>query len=146
MKALSFPKTARLLRPGDYGKVFDNVQVRVPHRHFLLLATPNGLGHARVGLVFSKKNLKLAVQRNRVKRLVRETFRQQQELPSLDIIVLGRQGLADLENPKLHPILNELWRRLKRKSSSQNESADPPASQVSASSSSQPSGVSKGKG
>lgn len=147
MKALSFPKTARLLRPGDYGKVFDNVQVRVPHRHFLLLATPNELGHARVGLVFSKKNLKLAVQRNRVKRLVRETFRQQQQdLPSLDIIVLGRQGLANIENPELRSILDELWRRLKRKASSQSGSAEQPAHQASSPPSTRPTGVSKGTG
>ncbi|SFL93576.1 ribonuclease P protein component [Marinobacter zhejiangensis] len=124
MKALSFPKNVRLLRPGDYGKVFDNVQVRVPHRHFLLLATPNQLGYARVGLVFSKKNLKLAVQRNRIKRLVRETFRQQSDLPSLDIVVLGRQGLASIENPQLHSILNELWHRLKRKAQPEHPRPD----------------------
>lgn len=125
MKALSFPKNARLLRPRDYAGVFDNVQVRVPHRHFLLLATSNNLGHARIGLVFSKKNLKHAVQRNRVKRLVRETFRQQTDLPSLDIVVLGRQGLASVENPKLHSFLDDLWRRLKRKAQPAPAHPDP---------------------
>jgi len=66
MKALSFPKSSRLLTPKDYAKVFDDVQIRVPHRNFLILATSNARGHARIGLVFSKKNLKLAVQRNRI--------------------------------------------------------------------------------
>ena len=98
MKALTFPKSSRLLKPSDYGKVFDDVQLRVPHRHFLILATPNTLGHARIGLVFSKKNLKLAVQRNRVKRRVRETFRHEWEYPALDIVVLGRRGLTELDN------------------------------------------------
>ncbi|WP_083329231.1 ribonuclease P protein component [Marinobacter salinus] len=115
MKALNFPKSHRLLRPADYGKVFDDVQLKVPHRNFLILATPNKLGHARVGLIFSKKNLKLAVQRNRIKRQVRETFRHQTDLPALDIIVLGRQGLADLENPLVRDSLNDLWRRLLKK-------------------------------
>lgn len=115
MKALSFPKSSRLLTPKDYGKVFDDVQIRVPHRNFLLLASSNDCGHARVGLVFSKKNLKLAVQRNRVKRRIRETFRLQTELPDLDIIVLGRKGLADIENSALNAILDDLWSRLKRK-------------------------------
>ncbi|OEY66135.1 ribonuclease P protein component [Marinobacter sp. X15-166B] len=118
MKASGFPKTARLLKPRDYSEVFSNVQVRVPHKHFLILATPNALGHARIGLVFSKKHLKLAVQRNRVKRVVRETFRLQPALPSLDIVVLGRQGLAAVDNPELHTILNELWQRLVRKARS----------------------------
>ncbi|KEF30409.1 MAG: ribonuclease P protein component [Gammaproteobacteria bacterium] len=115
MKALTFPKSHRLLRPGDYGKVFDDVQLKVPHRNFLVLATPNSLGHARVGLIFSKKNLKLAVQRNRIKRQVRESFRQQVDLPGLDVVVLGRQGLANLENAAVQECLNDLWRRLKKK-------------------------------
>ena len=115
MKAFSFPKSSRLLTPRDYAKVFDNVQIRVPHRNFLILATLNHQDHPRVGLVFSKKNLKLAVQRNRIKRQVRETFRQQTDLPPLDIVVLGRRGLADLDNSVLHPLLDDLWSRLIRK-------------------------------
>ncbi|MEP3561653.1 MAG: ribonuclease P protein component [Marinobacter sp.] len=115
MKALTFPKSVRLLKPADYGKVFDDVQLKVPHRNFLILAAPNNLGHARVGLIFSKKNLRHAVQRNRIKRQVRETFRLQQDLPSLDIIVLGRQGLNKLENPDVRSALNDIWRRVKKK-------------------------------
>lgn len=115
MKALNFPKSHRLLRPGDYGKVFDDVQLKVPHRNFLILATPNNLGHARVGLIFAKKNLKLSVQRNRIKRQVRETFRHQLGLPGMDVIVLGRQGLADLDNQTISKYLNGLWQRLEKK-------------------------------
>lgn len=115
MKTFGFPKSARLLKPHDFSGVFQNVTIRVPHRHFLLLATPNELGHARVGLVFSRKSLKLAVQRNRVKRQVRETFRHQQDLPAVDVVVLSRQGLATVSNTELAPMLNDLWRRLRRK-------------------------------
>ncbi|MCG8520239.1 MULTISPECIES: ribonuclease P protein component [Marinobacter] len=125
MNSLSFPKNARLLRPGDYGRVFDNVQIKVPHRHFLVLASANELGRPRLGLIFAKKNLKHAVQRNRVKRLVRESFRQHPDLPAVDIIVLGRQGLAGIENAKLHAILDELWQRLRRKSLASNQPAPP---------------------
>lgn len=115
MKTLSFPKSSRLLTPKDYARVFDDVQIRVPHRNFLILATLNSENHARVGLVFSKKNLKLAVQRNRIKRRVRETFRLQPDLPALDIIVLGRRGLADIDNTVLNELLDDLWSRLRRK-------------------------------
>ncbi|WP_298451486.1 ribonuclease P protein component [Marinobacter sediminicola] len=115
MKALNFPKSHRLLRPADYGKVFNDVQLKVPHRNFLILATPNNLGHARVGLVFAKKNLKLSVQRNRIKRQVRETFRNQPELPGMDIIVLGRQGLAAMDNQAVRASLDGLWHRLTKK-------------------------------
>jgi len=115
VKTLEFPKSHRLLKPSDYSKVFDDVALKVPHRNFLILATPNQLGHARVGLIFSKKNLRLAVQRNRIKRQVRETFRRQQGLPDLDIIVLGRQGLNHLDNTVVEEALNDLWRRVKKK-------------------------------
>ncbi|MGM0951400.1 MAG: ribonuclease P protein component [Pseudomonadota bacterium] len=115
MKTLGFPKSHRLLKPSDYSKVFDDVALKVPHRNFLILATPNDRGHARIGLIFSKKNLRLAVQRNRIKRQVRETFRLQQDLPSLDIIVLGRQGLTQLDNTAVRSSLNDLWRRVKKK-------------------------------
>ncbi|TGN39475.1 ribonuclease P protein component [Marinobacter confluentis] len=115
MKALSFPKSSRLLTPRDYARVFDDVQIRVPHRNFLILATSNSQGRARIGLVFSKKNLKHAVQRNRVKRRVRETFRLRTDFPALDIVVLGRRGLADIENSVLNELLDDLWSRLIRK-------------------------------
>ena len=115
MKTLGFPKSHRLLKPSDYSKVFNDVALKVPHRNFLILATPNELGHARVGLIFSKKNLRLAVQRNRIKRQVRETFRLQRDLPGLDIIVLGRQGLNRLDNATVQSSLNELWQRVKKK-------------------------------
>jgi len=128
MKTLRFPKSHRLLKPSDYSKVFDDVTLKVPHRNFLILATPNQLGHARVGLIFSKKNLRLAVQRNRIKRQVRETFRRQQDLPSFDMIVLGRQGLNHLDNAVVEEALNDLWRRVKKKyrqNSSEHSDARP---------------------
>lgn len=115
MKALTFPKSHRLLKPSDYSRVFSDVTLKVPHRNFLILASANSLGHARVGLIFSKKNLRLAVQRNRIKRQVRETFRLQSDLPGLDIIVLGRQGLDRLDNDTVRSSLNDLWHRVKKK-------------------------------
>ena len=115
MKALTFPKSHRLLKPSDYSRVFNDVTLKVPHRNFLILASANSLGHAWVGLIFSKKNLRLAVQRNRIKRQVRETFRLQSDLPGLDIIVLGRQGLDRLDNDTVRSSLNDLWHRVKKK-------------------------------
>lgn len=129
MGTFSFPKAARLLRPGDYAKVFDDVQVRIPDKHFLILATPNSLGHARIGLIFSKRNLKLAVQRNRIKRLVRESFRLNTNLPAMDIVVLGRQGLATQPGSDVARSLEHIWQRLIRKSASvQEKSREPDAS------------------
>lgn len=58
-----------------------------------LLVRTNALNHPRLGLVIAKRHAKHAVTRNKLKRLIRETFRlQQQDLPAVDILVLTHKG------------------------------------------------------
>ena len=53
-----------------------------------ILQCPNGLEYPRLGLVVAKKVLPRAVDRNRVKRVLREAFRLGQwELGGLDVVV-----------------------------------------------------------
>ncbi len=81
-----------------------------------MLATPNGHecpGYGRIGLIIAKRHVKRAVDRNRIKRLVRESFRHRRAgLPSLDIVVLARPGLGSLDNSEIHRQLDKLWRKL----------------------------------
>ncbi len=108
-----FPRSSRLLNAGDYKRVFDDAKVKVSDKHLLILARPNQLSHARVGLVIAKKNVKLAADRNRVKRLMRESFRlSNASLPDLDIVVLARKGLGELDNRSLQQLINNSWLRL----------------------------------
>ena len=87
--------------------------MKVSDKHLLILARPNQLSHPRVGLVIAKKHVRLAVQRNRVKRAIRESFRlTSSSLPDLDIVVLARKGLGELDNRSLHQLLNNSWIRL----------------------------------
>jgi len=66
-----------------------------------------------LGLAVSKRRLKRATSRNRVKRLVRESFRRHQdELRGLDIVVLVKSGLDQVDNPALFDSLERHWRRL----------------------------------
>ena len=68
---------------------------------------------ARLGLVIAKKHVRLAVQRNRVKRQLRESFRRhQQVLVGLDIVVLARPGLGKLDNATLRAMIDAQWQRL----------------------------------
>ena len=111
----SFGKAKRLLNAKDYSRVFDGSEVRASHKHLLLLAkVNNGPGH-RLGLVIAKKNVRLAVQRNRVKRMAREFFR---TLPAselhMDVVLLARRGIGDLENAELTTILQQQWQKLVR--------------------------------
>ena len=103
-----FARQKRLLKPGDFKTVFDEA-VRSGDALLTVFARPNSLGVARLGLAISKKHLKLAVDRNRVKRLIRESFRRHQtRLQGLDIVVMARAGIKTefLQNLPRH------WQRV----------------------------------
>jgi ribonuclease P protein component len=115
----SFGKSSRLLNASDYKAVFDDAQLKASNRNILFLAKPNGMSYSRLGLVIAKKNVRLAVQRNRIKRLLRESFRAHHGSQGIDIVVLARRGLDSIENPELHTqfgrLLKELQGKAKRK-------------------------------
>ncbi|KZZ62056.1 ribonuclease P protein component, partial [Oleiphilus sp. HI0123] len=96
--------------------------IRVSSKHYLMLTRNLNNSDSRLGIIVAKKNVKLAVQRNRIKRLLRESFRtKRSSLPNLDIIVLAKKG-ADLSSSKeCTQELDYLWRKLVRKTS-QNKS------------------------
>lgn len=112
----AFTKSARLLSSNDFQTVFNDAPFRASHQHFLFLARQNSLNLPRLGLVIAKKHIRLAVERNRVKRLIRETFRiKQQQLPGIDVIVLARKGMNELTNAVLIEQLDLQWQRLIRR-------------------------------
>ncbi len=110
----SFTRQQRLLTPRDYKAVFDGNTLKISHPTLLLLATSvSGAVPARLGLVIAKKHVRLAVQRNRIKRQLRESFRQhQQVLAGLDIVALARPGLWQLDNLQLRTVIEAQWQRL----------------------------------
>ena len=62
----------------------------------------------------AKKHLRRATSRNRIKRLIRESFRHhQQELRGLDIVVLVKPGLDAVDNRTLLDALERHWKRLR---------------------------------
>ena len=113
----AFTKSARLLSSNDFQIVFNDAPLRASHQYFLLLARKNALHTSRLGLVIAKKHIRHAVERNRVKRLIRETFRvKQQQLAGIDVIVLARKGMNDISNTALIEQLNIQWQRLIKRS------------------------------
>lgn len=117
MTEFRYPRRLRLLTGRDFQNVFDDVQLKVPDQTILLLTRENDLDQPRLGFVISKKNIRQAVQRNRVRRIIRESFRlNQQNLPAMDIIILARKGLGELENDQIHKLIDKCWSRLKHKS------------------------------
>lgn len=114
-KGHSFPREMRILKSGEYRHVFEAACFKVHGKGLLALACPNQCGHARVGLVFSRKNARRAVDRNLLKRLTRESIRlRQHRLPALDIVVLSRRGVTELDRDTLGQQLSGMWRRLEK--------------------------------
>ena len=111
-----FPPQLRLLNGGDFQLVFKGTECRSSDKALTLLARKNGLNHARLGLAISKRFIKTAVGRNRVKRLLRESFRQHQSsLSGLDIVVLNRDAAHKTSNFELSKALKAHWRRLAKR-------------------------------
>lgn len=116
MASQAFPKAHRLLTSDDFQSVFADAPFRASHKYFLILARPNQHDAARLGLIIAKKHIRLATERNRMKRLIRETFRRQPpNLTGIDVIVLARKGMNDLGNQELIDQLDKQWLRIARK-------------------------------
>lgn len=82
----------------------------------MLLARNNTLSSPRLGFIIAKKNIRRAVQRNRIKRLTRDFFRRHQhDLPSLDIIFMARKGLDELSNEQITQILEKQFKKLAKR-------------------------------
>jgi ribonuclease P protein component len=113
---LTFPKAHRLRREADFDAVY-KLKVREARGPLTIYARPNGLPHNRIGLSTSRK-VGIAARRNRIRRLLRESFRQMQHhLPAgYDLLVIVRaheplalgeyQELVSLTLGKLH----ERWK------------------------------------
>jgi ribonuclease P protein component len=106
------PPSARLRRAAEFA-AFRTASGKVQTRHFLVRMLPSAAGHPRLGLAVSRKVSKRAVVRNRIKRIVRESFRVQRvALPAVDVLVIARSSAAGTDNLSLRADLETAWRKL----------------------------------
>jgi ribonuclease P protein component len=107
-----FPPLLRLKKASEFKKVFTN-PAKSTDRYFTLLAVRNGFGYPRVGLAIAKKIIRKAVDRNVIKRTVRESFRlQQHSIGNIDIVVLARKEALDATPDVLRKSLEKHWLKL----------------------------------
>jgi ribonuclease P protein component len=110
---LGFPAQRRLRRKSEFDYVHAHGR-RVSDSFFTATASPNEAGGARLGLAVASKAAGGSVGRNRLRRLIRETFRlRQHELPCVDIVVSARAQARAARNEQLRASLNRLWDRVK---------------------------------
>ncbi len=114
----SFPSSLRLRKPSEYKKVFAN-PTKSTDKYFTLLAIESEFEHSRLGLVIAKKTIRRAVDRNALKRVIRESFRiQQRQLGTMDIVVLARKEALDVSWTQLRCSLQKHWIKLKNRCNS----------------------------
>ena len=107
-----FSRNARLTRPAEFQRVFSQ-PIKCNSQLFTFLATANGQERARLGLAVSKKNIRRAYARNRIKRIIRESFRlTQSSIKGLDIVVLARKGADEVPRDTLRQMLDKQWQSL----------------------------------
>ncbi|MGH8559337.1 MAG: ribonuclease P protein component [Methylococcales bacterium] len=108
-KSETFCKAQRLYTETQYRLVFSN-PARFSTVYFTVLYRPNKTRFARLGLAISKKKIPKAVQRNRLKRRLRESFRLNQEhISSVDIVILVKKYLPNLSRAAHDEIQSLLW-------------------------------------
>lgn len=92
--------------------MFQNGQ-RSADRYFTILFHPNALNQPRLGFAISKQKVRLAVGRNRLRRLVRESFRVRAvTLPAVDLVVLARDATTAAPNGEIVTSLEKHWARI----------------------------------
>lgn len=99
----------RLRHSRQFGEVFRRSR-RSSDQWVTVLARENGAGLARLGLAISKKCARKAVERNRIKRIIRESFRHNVDrLRGLDLVIVGRKRPEKNETGLLSTSLNHHW-------------------------------------
>lgn len=115
-KRLNFSKEKRLLKKQSFSLVFKKNDKKIYYKNFLILIKKNEYLVPRLGIIIPKKIVKNAVDRNLLKRKIRESFRKNQlDLVRIDIIfLLTKKSKLDRDNIKKLNFFN-VWNLINSK-------------------------------
>jgi len=107
-----FPRSHRLITKAEFKRVFDE-PLKVSQRCLMILCRLNQKKYARIGIIVGKRVANSAVARNRIRRIVRDSFRFNQErLVGWDIVVIARQQCDTLSKENIRKGIDDLWEKL----------------------------------
>ena len=111
---MQFRKNNRLLIKKDFNSVFKNSR-KTKDSNFTVLYIKNNKTEPRLGLIISKKNCKFAYKRNKLKRIIRESFRKNISLlVGHDIVVLNKHTTYNNDTHILTESLMRHWIKISR--------------------------------
>lgn len=109
---LAFPTEARLRQKSQFDAVYARGH-RLGDGYFTVVTRANDVAGPRLGLAIAVKVAGNSVRRNRIRRLIRESFRlHRHELPHVDLIVSARTPARTAAAPALRASLEALWIRV----------------------------------
>lgn len=107
-----YPPSARLRNPVDFAALRRDGK-RIATRHFRTQYRLTQAGEPRLGMAVSRRVSKRAVVRNRIRRIVRESFRlRRSDLPNCDVLLVAQASTAALTGGELRSDLDGLWTQL----------------------------------
>jgi ribonuclease P protein component len=109
---LTLPAQLRLRRKSDFDGAYARGR-RTGSAFFGITTCSNEAGQPRLGLAVSLRATGSSVERNRIRRIIRESFRlHQHEIPALDIVVSARERARHAPGSELHASLAALWKKV----------------------------------
>ncbi len=109
---LTLPARARLRHKGDFDAAYARGR-RMSDGFFAVIAMRNDTGTPRLGMAVAVKVAGGAVARNRLRRIIRESFRlHQRELPAVDLVVGTRPPARTASASTLRASLAALWKKV----------------------------------
>jgi ribonuclease P protein component len=100
-----------LRRPADFRATYTQGR-RFGNELLSATVRPNEGPRARLGLSIAARTVGNAVHRNRLRRLIRESFRQQRQLPAVDIVIGARNAARTAPPVELRAALQRMWKQI----------------------------------
>jgi ribonuclease P protein component len=110
---LTLPSQRRLRRKSDFDAAYARGK-RLGNAFFgVTVATSDAANGTRLGLAVAVRTAGSSVERNRIRRVIRESFRvHQHELPPVDLVVSARNRARGASGTELRDALADLWKKV----------------------------------